>query len=416
MTDWVAGRRQNGGAGIPGARGRLQQTGIVADEVVTRRTEEWFVGRGLPHFIADYDAATDIWTRALPALTLLFLFELVGLAPNREFPFWLDVVVVAAIFLIALGGWAFVNRLRNRPALARPDDIGPIEVAAFVIVPPLVPLAAGGQVGQAVATAIANVALLGIIYLSTSYGLIAMTRWGLGRLLRQIESVTSLVARALPLLALLVTFLFLTQEVWQTAGDLAGAPYWLVVLLFPLVGTVFLVSRLPRDVGELNRFDDPDEIEPLCVGTPVASTVEAHAPAAFLPPPPLDRREWGNVGLVALFSQGVQIVIVSVLIGGFFVLLGMLLVNEETTEQWAGQVHVLATLSLGEQQLVLTEQLLRVAGFLTAFSGLNFTVYVVTDVTYRREFRQEVVNELRQAFAVRAVYRADIDRATLPPT
>ena len=68
---------------------------------------------------------------------------------------------------------------------------------------------------------------------------------GIGRLVRQLEAVTSLVARALPLLALLVTFLFLTQEVWQTAGDLAGAPYWLVVCLFPLVGVLFLVSRIP---------------------------------------------------------------------------------------------------------------------------------------------------------------------------
>ena len=46
-----------------------------------------------------------------------------------------------------------------------------------------------------------------------------------------------------------------------------------------------------------------------------------------------------------------------------------------------------------------------VAGFLTAFSGLNFTVYLLTDQTYREEFRTEVVGELRQAFAVRAAYR-----------
>ena len=238
-----------------------------------------------------------------------------------------------------------------------------------------------------------------------------MTRWGFGRLVRQLEAVTSLVARALPLLALLVTFLFLTQEVWQTAGDLRR-PYWLVVCLFPLVGVLFLVSRIPTDVRELNRFDDPHEIAPLCATTPVAQIPTRDS----LPPPPLTRREWGNVGLVALFSQGVQIALVSVLIGGFFVLLGMLLVNEETTADWAGQVHVIATISLGEQQLVLTEQLLRVAGFLTVFSGLNFTVYLVTDLTYRREFRGEVVGELRQAFAVRAVYRARLNAGSGPST
>ena len=74
------------------------------------------------------------------------------------------------------------------------------------------------------------------------------------------------------------------------------------------------------------------------------------------------------------------------------------------------QAHVLATLSAGHNKLVITEELLRVAGFLTAFSGLNFTVYLLTDATYREEFRQEVVAELHQAFAVRACYLSYLAR------
>ena len=95
--------------------------------------------------------ATDIWTRALPALTLLFLVELVALAPNRDFPLWLNVLVVAAIFAVGARRWALVNRGARRRALARPDDIGPIEIAAFVVVPAIVPLVLGGQVRQAIA-------------------------------------------------------------------------------------------------------------------------------------------------------------------------------------------------------------------------------------------------------------------------
>jgi hypothetical protein len=48
--------------------------------------------------------------------------------------------------------------------------------------------------------------------------------------------------------------------------------------------------------------------------------------------------------------------------------------------------------------------LLRVAAFLAAFSGLAFTVYLVTDQTYREEFRIDVADELRQIFAVRLAY------------
>lgn len=373
----------------------------MSSDPVQSATERWFLRRGLPHFIHEYDAATDIWTRAAPALTFLFLLEVVALAPNDRFPLWLSGLLSVAAFVVVLGGYALVNRGRGRPALQRPDDLGPFELTAFVVVPALVALVAGGQVRQAIGVAIANVVLLGVIYLAASYGLVAMARWGLGVLARQLGTVVLLLGRALPLIALLVTFLFLTEEVWQTAGSIVGPVYWMAFLLFPLVGIVFLLTQLPRDVGTLNDFSGSDDFGALCAKTPIAAV--AHPPPGGHPPA-LGRREWLNVGLVSLVSQGVQILLVSVLIGSFFVVLGVLLVDEKTTLVWAREVNVLFDFTIGNRNLVVTEQLLRVAGFLTAFSGLNFTVYLATDETYRREFRAEVLLDLRQAFAVRAAY------------
>ena len=43
--------------------------------------------------------------------------------------------------------------------------------------------------------------------------------------------------------------------------------------------------------------------------------------------------------------------------------------------------------------------------FLAGFSGLYFTVYAVTDETYRQQFFTSVTRELERAVAVRAVYR-----------
>ena len=375
----------------------------MADDPVRAATEQWFLGRGLPHFIAGYDASTDIWTRALPALTLLVLLEVGVLAPRRDFPIWLDVLAIAAAFALLLGIWAVVNHRRGRRPLQRPDDLGKIEVAAFVVGPALVPILTGAQYRQAVGVALLNVALLGAIYLATSYGLLYVLRWGFRVLMRQLETITSLLARALPLITLLVTFLFLTAEVWQTAGALVGPVYWIAVLLFPTVGVLFLIARLPRDIGEINDFAQTHNFMDLVAGTPIA-------PVAVEPTdghsPPLRKREWRNVGLVTLVSQGIQIALVSLVIGVFFVVLGVLLVNEATTKSWATTANVLFTITVGRRDLVITEELLRVAGFLTAFSGLNFTVYLLTDETYRREFREEVVSDLRQAFAVRAAYLA----------
>jgi hypothetical protein len=379
---------------------------MAQDDTVAQAAEAWFLTRGLPHFIADYRAASDIWTRALGALTILFVAEVIGNAPNQEFPLWLDGLAVVAALGLLLAAWTVANRVRGRRPLARPDDLGALELAFFVVVPALVPLVFGGQVRSGVITFGANVLVLGAIYLGTSYGIVSISRWALGRFVHQIESVVSLLARSLPLIALLVTFLFLTTEVWQTAGTLHGPAYWLALALFPAVGTLFMIVRLPRDVGELNHFEGWEDVAPLVVDTPVSAHVPESSSESTVDD--LGAREWRNVGLVALFSQGVQIFIVSVLIGMFFVVLGLLLVDATTTTTWVtpAHAHVLATLTFGNRGLVITEELLRVAGFLTAFSGMNFTVYLLTDETYRREFRDEVVGELRQAFAVRAVYRA----------
>ena len=66
---------------------------------------------------------------------------------------------------------------------------------------------------------------------------------------------------------------------------------------------------------------------------------------------------------------------------------------------------MLLSWSLDQHRMLVTEELLRVAGFLATFAGLSFTVCLVTDPTYRNEFRTDVASELREAFGVRAAYR-----------
>ena len=153
----------------------------MTDEV-TERTEKWFLDRGLPHFIADYDAATDIWTRALPALTLLFLVELVALAPNRNFPLWLDVLVVAVIFALAIGGLG--ARQPARAAAARsharttsdrsrsPRSYSSLRSSRSC---------SAGRFARRCSPTIANVVLLGAhLPRRRRTALIPMTAWGLG--------------------------------------------------------------------------------------------------------------------------------------------------------------------------------------------------------------------------------------------
>ena len=377
----------------------------MTDSDTLSAVERWFRSRGIPHFIDHYSASRDVFTRALAPLTAILVLELVT-ALDASWPWWLNLGVAAGGVAALLGVWAIVNVARKRPALARPDRVGPTELAIFVLLVPVLDLLAGGQRLTALNTLLVNLALLGLIYLGTSYALLPITRWAAGRLWRQLADVLGLLVRALPLLLLFVTFLFLTAEVWQVAASLDGPFLAVTTGLFVVVGIVFVVARIPLEVGALARFESWADVAVLVGDTP-ASALRPPADADPAQTPRLGRRQWGNVGLVVLFTQGLQIAFVSVMIGVFFVGFGLLTVTPETTAAWVGSdAHLLIDGQLWGRSVAVTAELLQVAGFLTAFSGFYFTVYVLTDATYRKEFLDEVLVELRQAFAVRAVYLA----------
>lgn len=373
------------------------------------RTERWFIERGVPHFIAGYSASRDVFTRTLPILTAIFLLEMLGVL-NLEWEPWMNVLAAAGGLAFLVGVWVLANLLRHRRPLSRPEQVGRTELAVFVLAPAVLPLVTDPEQWQsAVTTALANLSLLGIIYLGTSYGLVPMTRWAAIYLARQLGALANLLVRSLPLLLLFVTFLFVNTEVWQVAAHLYGPTLPATLGLFVLVGVLFVVMRLPREVGQLVSFDSWQRVVELTRGTPAEELSSDAGDASAVR---LSRRQWGNVSLVVLVATGVQVVLVSLMIGGFFVLFGMLAIRPDVIESWlASEPHVIATVTLGGTAYRLTEELLRVSSFLAAFSGLYFTVYVLTDAAYRTEFFEEVVGEVRVALAARVVYLAAVDEA-----
>jgi len=118
---------------------------------------------------------------------------------------------------------------------------------------------------------------------------------------------------------------------------------------------------------------------------------------------PLSIRQRVNIGLVSVFSQAILITFVALVLASFFMLFGFLAVPEATTAAWTQlpEVHVLAHWHIGGRTLVLSEPLLRVSGFLGAFTGMYFTVVLGTDATYRGEFAEDAGPQIRQALAVR---------------
>ncbi|MGI8462469.1 MAG: hypothetical protein ACR2OC_12710 [Solirubrobacterales bacterium] len=326
-----------------------------------RAYERRFRRAGLPLFIEDFSASTDVFNRAVPLLGVIFIAETLN-ALNLEWSALANIAAVLggiAILLLAIG---MLNRYRGRPFRSVPRTVGKAELSFFVIAPALLPLIFGGQWRSSLVTIAANLFLLGLIYGVFGLGLVAILRWVLARLMSQLAGSLELIARAVPLLAIFALLSFTTQEMWEIFSSLTVGIFWTIIGLFVFLGTAFLVVRLPREARVLEREAKADDV-------------------------PLKRRQRLNVALVMFVSQALQVLIVSLVIAGFFTVFGLLAINDAIRTDWIGSSgEVLLSFELFGEQLELTRELLRVAIGLGAFSGFYFAIAMLTDSTYREEF------------------------------
>ena len=218
--------------------------------------ERWFVHRGVPQAIFHYNASEDVLTRMVPYLVATFLLgSLAGF--GDRFQGWKQFLVALGAFAILTAVALGVNRLRGRRLLALPDDIGIIEIGAFLLGAPLIALIFGQNAGRLWwQLLLLNIALLAGGYLLTTYGIVPMFRWGLREVVVQLRGIVVLLARSLPLLLLFATFLFLNAEMWQVAHDLTPSLYAMTIGLVLLPALLFIVLRSPTEVAHLHRFAD----------------------------------------------------------------------------------------------------------------------------------------------------------------
>jgi len=363
-------------------------------------TEQWFIRRGLPHFIEPYGTGPDVWSRAAPVLLIAYVAGGLHALDLANWSLARNIGAGAVVIALLFATWMLTNRLRHRPALSRPRQLGVPELAAFLIGPAL-PALVFEQWGDALQALIEGTVVLAAIYSFTSYGVLPLMGWAASQTFSRIGSVGRMLTRALPLLLLFTTFLFINAEVWQVAGTLEGPVYIVTLALFFLLGSAFVLSRVPAAIRSVNEFDDWSEVGELVKGTPAeALTLPGQGDPMERP---LSIRQRVNIGMVSVFSQAILITFVAVILAVFFTLFGLLAIPEETVASWTQleKVHILAHWNVGGRTLVLSEPLLRVAGFLGAFSGMYFTVVLSTDATYRDEFAEDAGPQIRQALAVR---------------
>ncbi len=316
--------------------------------------ENWFVKHGLPYFV---DGERDATRRALSV--------------SRLVPLVLVALTVGTGVGVLVVGWL------------------------------------DGSVTNGVAVGSAAFGLVVATYAATALHVWPIATWAVARTFRSLGLLFPLVTRALPLLLLFVTFLFVNTEVWQVATSLKGGILWGAVLLFAAVAVGFLLVRLPEELDNVDDEIHGSRLVSSCRGTPLEGIadelVEGEEDLFDLGDDTvITGYQKVNLILVLLVSQIVQVLLLAFAVFVFFLVFGTVVMQDAVVESWIGRSPRALVPGLPGPTVELTQ----VAVFLAAFSGLYFTVYAVTDESYRKQFFTAITDELEQAVGVRAVYRA----------
>jgi hypothetical protein len=342
------------------------------------RYEQRFRRAGLPLFIEDFSPTHDIFTRATPLLVLVFLAEMLG-ATSLDWHWWQNLLAALGGLIALVAGFGLLNRLRGRPFWSLPTRFGIPELAVFVLLPALLPVVTQEQVRQFFGIAAGNLLLVGLVYAVVGYGLVGTTLWGLRRLAGELANSVASLVRALPLLLIFSLVLFITADTWQV---FAGMPVAFLALLaagFAVLSNLFLMLRLPRELEAIERE--------------VSSG------------PPLRRVQRMNLSLSLVIRQWMQVLVVSTGVGLFFVAFGMLAISDHIYQQWGidhgSWSHTVLVL---EHPVVISSSLVKVAVGIATFTGLYYSIALLTDATYRADFLESLTTELRELFSARTEY------------
>ncbi len=372
-----------------------------------QETERWFARRGLPQVIDNYDSAERRVRATYPMLSTIGLCQLIVLLTDAGVAQALAIAGVIAVY----AAYRYRTRISRTGASLHPGPVAralaAVQVVAFVVVPAWVAFdTAGDRVGWSVLATNLVLAVTGSIAATANVGLIL--RNGIGYLRRSPHIARSVAQRVLPFQLLFATFLFFTAEGWQVMHDVTGLAYAVIILVLLAAGTGFLWGRVPNEVDALDRFDSWDQINAIAASSG-APALDVNVDPAWEPTAPLDELERQRTSNLLMGELAVQVVLIGLGIFVGYLVLGALVVREATLVQWtvqpsSGPVPLAEWTMFGREYLIAKAHVAE-AGFLAAFSMLQFTVALMTDQTIKREFYRSVAGDVREVLAVYARYR-----------
>ncbi len=402
----------------------ISRVPVTVSPTVVRQTERWLIRRGMPLLIADYSFASHILPRMVPFLALVSVTGLLWPLRDEVTPVGRFVAVTAVLIGGVVAG-ILLNRMRLLPEFPRRVVI--LVLVAYGAMPVLIPLldlavsrtvrapklGAGvideGRTGvffAIVAFAAIFIGLFEVARTTTLYGVLPLLARSVRNAWQDLRNTLRLQSRALPMLLFVTLFFFFTGELWQAMNRL---PWWrlvLVLVLFVAVTVLAAAGRLREEIGRVEQDLRVPRLAKACEDTPLSGVpVDDLAADGALQPPPLTDRQIVSLLVMLASRQLVQAIVVGLWLFGFFVVLGLIVVEPATAEQWIGEPP--RTLALFPDVPV---ALLRNAALLAGFGSMYFAVTSMFDTENRRRFFTPILGEVERTLAVRAVYLAARDR------
>jgi hypothetical protein len=386
-------------------------------DAVVRRTERWFIHQGVPQLIADYRFRIHVLPRMLPFLAAVIVVSVLFTGLLARVRPGVAALVAGSVLLAGLLAVPvlFARLGRRRPRWSRTGTTSVlIAYGSTPILIPVLLLGAYGRtdialrVGRPGVPAVQVAAVTGLVlavifaaifviaWLATAYGLVPLAVRAVQHAVRDMRGSFQMQGRALPILLFVTFFLFFTGELWQLMNHLAWGRLVLVLVLFASVTVLATSARLRSEVDRVEQDLNPDRLSAACAGTPLAALGSIPTPS---PPPALTASQETNVLLVLVTRQLIQAAVVGLGLFAFFVVLGLVVIDDETAAIWIGEPP-----EHSAWIPFMPVALFRAAVLLAGFGSMYFAVTAMTQEEYRRVFFEPVVEDVERTLAVRAVY------------
>lgn len=369
---------------------------------VRSEIETWFARRGVPQLIDDFTTERSMDARArILVVAWLIVGSLFRWGSRSDTSFWANLAGGLLVLASVAVGVAWLRWVRNKVMWWKDRDLDAFDtfsIGPFVAIPSGL---LASSWGDGVRDGFDALIGMGVIYIVVGLGLGEIAWWGLKRLRDEVAQIISLLARTLPVLLILVLFLLFAAELWEAAHLLTTGELLIVIGVLGLVAVLLLFTTFRVEVRSFQSAE-PERIRQLAEGTPIGPFADQlRAPVV----PQLRVLQRLNLSALVVLSQLIQSTFVALLVAGFLMVFGLVVLPPELQERWIGAaVTTIFSFEMLGDSRQLTVQLMTTSCLLGSVVGLYFTGLAVTESAYREAHFDRILEEARQVLATHALY------------